>query len=348
MTTGKRVAFAAIAVLLSFGILLTATVAADMYAHHRVEQSAGVNVWGYRGPKIRRQQPGEHRLFVIGGSTVFGYGVTWDRAFPAQLAVALQGLSKDRAPVSVVNLGYNNQGAYAFRYGLMDYERFGYDAVIFYEGYNDLGDVPNDYIGRRDSPVFRLTGYFPVLPLVMLEKAKAIRSGGNIEAAYWGKTVFRPNLASRATADTLEAAAHIGAGLDDQLGRFAKASRVNGTGVIPRVTNVGCSLPWRFYCGAVYDGIRYALDHGKRVLVVTQPYFSESHRAQQAELRVMLGSRFGGNPAVRYVDFGDLIDLVHSPLSDDRMHLTGEGNALVARSLVAPVVALMPEAFENR
>ena len=65
---------------------LPALLAADLYFHHRVERFAGVNIWGYRGPRVsRKKAPGEHRLVVIGGSTAFGYGVDWDQAFPAYL-----------------------------------------------------------------------------------------------------------------------------------------------------------------------------------------------------------------------------------------------------------------------
>src|ERR1044071_1575237 len=105
MTTRKRIAFASAALLVAVVSALAALVAADLYFHRRAERFAGVNVWGYRGPRVSRKTRGEHRLVVIGGSTAFGYGVAADQAFPALLERDLRPLAKGGAPVSVVNLG---------------------------------------------------------------------------------------------------------------------------------------------------------------------------------------------------------------------------------------------------
>src|SRR5438128_5726732 len=194
MTTRKRIGFALTAMLLAVLVPLALLFAADVYFHHRVERAAGVNIWGYRGPRVPRKARGEHRLVVIGGSTAFGYGVFWDQTFPAFLERDLRPLSKRGAPVTVVNLGFNSQGAYAFQFAEQDYLHLDYDGVILYEGYNDMGDSPNEFVGRRDSPVFRLTGYYPILSVALTEKAMMLRSGGDLEAAYRGKTVFKPGL----------------------------------------------------------------------------------------------------------------------------------------------------------
>ena len=42
---------------------------------------------------------------------------------------------------------------------------------------------PNLVVVREQSPIFRATGYFPILPLAFREKAMALRSGGDIEAS---------------------------------------------------------------------------------------------------------------------------------------------------------------------
>jgi hypothetical protein len=345
MTTRKRIVFAAVAMLLALGVALGALVAADVYVHHRVERFAGVNVWGYRGPRVSGKQRGEHRLVVIGGSTAFGYGVTWDQAFPARLESELRPLAKNGARVTVVNLGYNAQGAYAFAFALDDYASLDYDAAVLYEGYNDLGDAPNEFVGRRESPVFRLTGYLPVLQTALNEKAMALRSGGDINAAYSGKTVFKPGLALRTQAGTLDAAAAVTRSLYAQLDRLSKVPPVAATFADVHVVDVGCTRSLAHYCASVYEALRFGLEHHKKMLVVTQPYISDRHREQQTELRAMLAARFGNNPDVAYADLGDAIDLVHSPLVYDAMHLTPQGNAVIASHLVAPVAALMPEAF---
>lgn len=347
MTKRKRFAFAALAVTLALGLPLGALIAIDVYLHHRVERDAGLNIWGYRGPTVPRKKAGEHRLVVLGGSAAFGYGLRWDQAFPARLEAGLRPLSKDHAPVTVVNLAMNAQGAYSFRFVLEDYQSLDYDTAIFYEGYNDLGDEPNLAVGRRDSPIFRFTGYFPIFPIAFTEKAMALRQGGDLEGAYRGKsTVFRPGLATRATASALEAAARIATSLDEQLGRFSRAPDLHRVETRLHVTDSGCAPRWAHYCGAVYDAARFALDRGKRVLVVTQPYINERHPAQQTALRVMLEARFNGNQRVGYANLGNLIDL-KSALSYDGMHLTADGNAIIATHLLQPVAHLMPEAFDR-
>jgi hypothetical protein len=339
----KRVVFALAAAAIALGVTTGALVAADVRVHHRLERSAGVNVWGYRGPTLPRKARGEHRLVVLGGSTAFGYGVSWNEAFPAQLETDLRALSKNGAPVRVVNLGFNSQGAYAFVYNLADYASLDYDAALLYEGYNDL-EAPNEFVGRRESVVFRMFGYYPLLDTALQEKALALRSGGDLNAAYAGRTVFRPGLAARTTAAGLETAARIGDSLHAQLERFQAHRPTDYRDV--RVEEVGCAGDWRHYCASMDRAIRFLLAHGKTALVVTQPYLRDRHREQQAQLRAMLAARYGGNPRVGYANLGELIDLAHSPLAYDTMHLTREGNGVVAGALVAPVAALMPDAFD--
>jgi lysophospholipase L1-like esterase len=352
MTARKRLVFAAAAMLMAVMVGFLALLAADLYFHRRVERAAGVNIWGYRGPRVAKKAAGEHRLVVIGGSTAFGYGVAWDEAFPAYLERDLRSRAANRTPVSVVNLGFNSQGAYAFRFAEQDYFSLDYDTVILYEGYNDLGTAPNEFVGRRDSPVFRLTGYYPIVHIALNEKAMALRSGGDIDAAYRSqqpgaaKTVFRPGLATRATASTLEAAAHVSMSLNEQLDRIAKRPKATATSEDVHVDNLGCALEFAHYCASMRDGIRFALDRGKKVLVVTQPYLSDRHRQQQAELRAMLAAQFRDNRSVAYTDLGDAIDLKDRSLAYDGMHLTSAGNAEVARRLVEPLVALTPGIFQ--
>src|SRR6185295_927703 len=128
----KRIGFAAGAVTVAVVLTLAGLLAADMYMHERAGRSAGLNVWGYRGPVVPRKQPGEVRVVVLGGSTVFGYGLTWDQAFPALLEQTLNGQSSGRPRFRVINLGYNSEGAFSFRYTLEDYAYLRPDIVCLY------------------------------------------------------------------------------------------------------------------------------------------------------------------------------------------------------------------------
>jgi hypothetical protein len=347
LSVRKRLLFASIAVVAVVTSMVGAFFGVDLYVHHRTERFAGVNVWGYRGPTVGRKQRGEHRLVVLGGSTAFGYGVDWDKSFPTQLEADLRPLAKNGAPVTVVNLGMNSQGAYSFKFTLRDYLSLDYDIVILYEGYNDVGDAPNEYVGRRESPLFRLIGYYPVLTAALQEKAMSLRTGGDLEAAYRGrKTVFRPGLAARTTAGALDAAAVVNASLNAQLDRLSKVPPATLSFADVHVQDLGCGPHWAHYCSSVYDAIRFALDHHKKVLVVTQPYLKELHREQQRALRAMLTSRFGTERDVAYADLGDAIDMSDSRFAYDGMHLTVDGNGIIANDLVDPVVRLASGAFE--
>ena len=114
MTPARRILYAASAVVLTVCVSVLALLAVDVYLHGKFEKSAGFNVWGYRGPAVGRKQPGEYRIAVLGGSSAYGYGTNWDEAMPAVLQQQLTG--RTAGPFrrfTVVNLGYNNEGAYS-------------------------------------------------------------------------------------------------------------------------------------------------------------------------------------------------------------------------------------------
>src|SRR5471030_1524055 len=168
----KQLAFGLVAVTLAVVAASVALLGVDLYLHGKYQRTGGVNVWGYKGPVAARKAPGEFRVAVFGGSAAFGYGVAWEESFPAILERKLG----ERAPrgFSVVNLAYNREGAYAFTFTMNDYAYLDYDLVCLYEGYNDLvadARTPNHFVFRRESPIFRLTGYLPMFPIVFREKA---------------------------------------------------------------------------------------------------------------------------------------------------------------------------------
>lgn len=343
MKTGKWLLFAFTATALSTIVVIGAILAVDLYLHKRFEPYSAVNYRGYRGKVVGRKQPDEQRVVVLGGSTALGYGVGPDESFPAYLERQLTERRRQagEGPVTVVNLAYNNQGAYSFQFTLRDFEYLGYDAAILYEGYNDFGSAQNTYVFRRDSPVYMLTGYYPIFPLIFKEKAMAIRHGGNLEAAYWGrKTVFTPNLAQRATASSLEAAVRISDSFQHQLGRLTQ-ERARSVGT---TLTEGCEGAWRTYCQSVYSAVSYAVSRGTGVIVATQPYASEAHRQQQEAMAAMLRSKFGQEPRVAYVNLGEgVVDLHDRSICFDGAHLLGPGNERIAERLVEPVRQLFAE-----
>ena len=214
---------------------------------------------------------------------------------------------------------------------------------MLYEGYNDLmGDPrPNLSVFRHESPVFQLTGYLPIFPIVFKEKAAAMLSGGDSGALYHGdKTAFRADLATRTTAEVLIAAAAVGESLERQLGRTVSPP----DRVILDAPSGECKDPWQQYCRSILEAVEFALINNKQVLVVTQPYevgqVRARHMEQQAEMAAMLDRRFRSELRLRYLNLGESVDLTNPELSFDRMHLTPSGNEIVAQRLIGPVLEM--------
>src|SRR5262249_4425589 len=151
-------------------------VAMDLWLHARYARWLGYNVWGYRGPVVAHKRPEEYRVVLLGGSVAYGYAVSPAETISTYLERDLRAAGRVRT-FSVVNLAYNAEGAYSFAFTLRDYTYLRYDLAILFEGYNDLRDDPrNTSVFRHESPVFRLTGYMPIFPLIFREKAASMLS----------------------------------------------------------------------------------------------------------------------------------------------------------------------------
>jgi hypothetical protein len=339
----RRLCFAACAIIAGTLLPLAAIVAVDVHLHHKFERGVLYNVWGYRGPTLGAKSRGEYRVAVLGGSAAFGFAVRQEESMPALLEERIR---SQQPSARVVNLAYNSQGAYAFVPTMEDYAYLHPDAVVFYESYNDLlsGPLqPTHEVFRRESPVFRLTGYLPLFTIVAREKA-SVMLYGDTRAVYQtqhAQTVFTPGAAKKAGAAILQSAAAIGESLDRQFDRV-----VSQPAATPPVTGAsGCDGTWRAYCGLVYDAIKSARSRHMQVLFVTPPYLlgdrvRAANITQQRETAEMIQRDFASDVDVRYVNLGYAIDLADPALSFDRMHLTFEGNARIANALAGPLLDL--------
>ena len=342
MTNRRRwFLFAAATVAIAAATATALLFAVDLYLHGRYERSAGFNVWGYRGARVGGKKPGEYRVVVLGGSAAYGYGVSSDESIPALLEQLLR--RRVQSPFfTVVNLGYNNEGAYSFKATLDDYAWLNYDLALLYEGYNDLSlDRTNTQVFRHDSPVFRLTGYLPIFPIIFKEKAAAMVGGGDAAALYRSdsRTQFHASLAAKTGATMLTATADVARSLEAQLGRVASERALQ----VEDGAHTGCER-WSVYCRSIELAIETARRHHAHVIVATQPYLRTDeqthavHMQQQAALRAFLANRFPAERDVKYVDLGEAVDLEDLRLSFDHMHLRPEGNARVAQLLVEPIL----------
>jgi hypothetical protein len=168
VTTTRLIRVAAALSLIALGVaLLTAL---DVTLHRRVEEGSGLNIRGYRGAVAKQKTPGEIRVVVLGGSTAFG------QAFAGSIPLFLQDyLNNPRlrqgagyllvGPISVVNLATPYDRPPSFQQTLWDYDHLRYDVVCLYLGHDDPRPRGATVSGwRRQSMVFRISGYLPILP----------------------------------------------------------------------------------------------------------------------------------------------------------------------------------------
>lgn len=294
----------------STALMVSILLGADLYLHRKHE----VNLWGYRGPAVGQKQPGEKRIAVLGGSTAWGFGLGAAQSFPGQMQQRLADHFRSTGTplINVLNLAYNSEGAYSFKYTLRDYDYLDYDVVLIYSGYNDLWQ-PNLFVVRHQSPIFIWTGYLPLLPALTVRKIETWFSKED-ETIVFGS----PGENDSETRRRLE--------------------QLNAPGASDTNSSPGNYREWAFYCEQVCEAADLALKRGKRVLIVTEPYINGKHVSQQLALEKALGQRFGDQVNLRYLNLGRSVDLQDKSLCWDGMHLTAEGNRRITEALTQPVL----------
>jgi hypothetical protein len=111
---------------------------------------------------------------------------------------------------------------------------------------------------------------------------------------------------------------------------------------------LSCERESAGYCASMIATVHWAIAHHASVTVVTPPYLSARHRAQQTSLAAELGRQFGGRADVQHVSLGDAIDLADADLAFDHMHLTPAGHRRVAERLVDPLLNAIADRGEPR
>jgi hypothetical protein len=160
-------------------LVILGIVAADLYAHKRVEMVGGTNIWGYRGPVAKQRSNDEHRILLVGGTRAYGYGAAADGTIAYALGWHLTG--ELLRPVNVINAAAMGASAPDFAEMVSRYLALGPDLVCLYD---DLGRAS---LRRRESRVARIArGYTPILPLVLDEKGMAWRYG-SVARGYAGE-----------------------------------------------------------------------------------------------------------------------------------------------------------------
>jgi hypothetical protein len=288
-------------------IAAAAIVLVDLSLHARVQDAGGLNKWGYRGAVAEPRQPSEFRIIVLGGGHTYGHGVLADQTFAATVGRFLRQPWRPEHltnHVTVVNLALPQDRPPSFVHTLADYDYLRPDAVVIVA--EDMvaaagaGQIPLEG-WRRESSLFRRTGYLPLLP-----------------DALWGVT--EPPLMSPVTARSLRDEV-LTAGFSPQ-----DRSRIPACGVD---------------CAAIVRAVDRARSRGYQVLVVSAPRHAagdadEGHHA----LAATLGERATRDQRLHYVDLRDGVDMQDPALSFDGVHLTGVGHEQVADRLVRPLIGM--------
>lgn len=244
---------------------------------------------GFRLTSTSSDDPDAFEVWMLGGSTVFGYGAPDGETIPSHLAPLLA--DRLQRPVKVRNLG---QGGYvSFQEGallLVELARGeAPDLVIFYDGYNDA--VAAKTFPEAPAPHFQLDRIRARFESPM---ASVIFSSGTFRLvdAVTQRWASQPGF-PRSPEDTR------------RLGRR------------------GADIRKLQHQAALALG----RERGFRVETFLQP--ARSHAVLEAMREVLVAQ-----PLAHFHDLGDVFSDLEVPVYIDDVHVTGVGNARVARQML--------------
>jgi hypothetical protein len=289
------------------------TVALDMKAHSRVERLGGVNVWGYRGPVMRRKAPNEIRIATAGGDLAFGWGVAASETLGATVrqfvALAIDRPGGRLWSMTAVDLGALGLPPAQYAPWI---QRFAYlqpDVICLVPDPRGHRSAGVTVLPDRASWVFRSFGYAPILPLVVEEKGARLHS------------------------KALSAVGSIGRALDHGIAAIAPGSSNDDR--IPESTAA--------YVGSIGQAVQAALVNGARVVVVAPPIGAADDVADHDALAAMIATRFRGEPRVRFVDLGDHADMYDDEVWLHELVLSTAGHARAASYVTPEVLRLVAD-----
>lgn len=284
------------------------TIAADLAAHKRVEQVAGVNIWGYRGPVVHQRQPNELRVVFVGGTRAFGWGEaassTTVAAVRFELTRVLDRPNRPLQPIVAINLG--QLGASPESY-VSTLQHFAYLQPDYIGIFDDLGD-PGPNRPLEVSGVFTLTGYRPILPLVLEEKGAVTRA--------------------RILGVPLEYAGRGFAAVDRV---FARAAGARETDATPLGTSE--------YASAMLRTIDAAHAQARGVVVVLGPIDTDRQRRNADALDSRLAR--GRRPWLRIVNLSDEPELYDPSLRLDGFSFGANATAIAAQAIAPAFLQLV-------
>jgi hypothetical protein len=171
ITPARAIAIGVAQVAVFGGVVL---VLFDVAVHRRQDPAVGVNQWGYRGALISGPHEGLN-VSLVGGTVAFAARTPVPGTIAAQLSTEINARMKwtrnDGPRATVANLAEPGAGASTYVTMLREYAYLEPDVVCVYDGYDAANST--GVLGRNRSLVFRLTGYLPRSPAVLLMAAGA-------------------------------------------------------------------------------------------------------------------------------------------------------------------------------
>jgi hypothetical protein len=294
--------------LVIFAVL--ATIAADLLAHKRVELLGGVNIWGYRGPIAHQRQPNEIRIVFVGGTRAFGWGEpasgTTAAAVRFELTRVLDRPNRPLQPIVAINLG--QLGASPASY-VSTIEHFAYLRPDYIGIFDDLGE-PGPNRPFDASGIFTLTGYRPMLPLVLQEKGRVTRN--------------------RLLGAPLEYSGDALAFADRTLARVAAAGNTTSA-----------ALSGDAYASAMAAAIGAAHEHARGVVVVLSPIETERQRLNMGAVLTAIGNTYGQPAWLRIVDLQEAPELYDRSLRLDGFSFAASATSIAARTIAPQFLELI-------
>lgn len=309
-------------------LIVGGLLAVDLYLHNKYSESFGLNRAGFRGDLLGPKDAGEERIITLGGSTTFGYGVDFRSAWPKLVEDKLNdGSLEKRKAFRVINAGYNNEGSYAYTFNLNAFNKLDYDYVLMFSGVNDSSS--SNYTVFRNNPIFNNTGYFPILPIIFMEKMLTVGYEGRLEEAYKNQVELSSDLSNRIIYRLMRI---ILSGYNSMVSQETSYERVVQNQEATKACND--SKKYVFYCRNLVSAIEFALGNEKRVILVLEPFYGREYLERQLHIGSLIENLYSKEEGVVVLNYTEIIDVQNKDFSFDKMHLTNLGHSKLANIMV--------------
>lgn len=270
---------------------------------------SGWNHEGYRGELKDKKKKNTKRIIALGGSTTFGYGTTADKSWPFLLE---KNFKNEKFNVDVVNLGGLSHGIWAIHKDIKHYKYLDYDYAIIFNGYNDINPtILAQYSKRHNSPIFKKYGYLPTLDVYIYEKF-ALLFYENLGEFYESKRnkdstvkTFYFNTKNKLKSEDNKK-------IQEELKKIIKEEEKE---------------PYYSYIKEFTEVLNYLRKNKIQTIVIHQPdLINEMLDLQKNKVDELISNYEN----VKVLNFRKLINLRDNKMSSDGMHLTFQGNKIIA------------------